>query len=514
MHPEEPAIFTRVACLLGVFITFPSVLLARPVDLSIPLHQFESVTWAGHLEVWREVATVDFGRGLVLPLRVGFTSQPHHASPHLGKSWMCPLLDANVTQLRDDLLQVNLLCGKALYLQRHEKDPARFQTLDHEWHGERKGEVFRLFRQDGWELLFEEGRVQRLRTDDGRILTWSWNGKTVVQVQEPGSESPLKFEIESEDGLTRAFVVNGKRYLMTLARPSNEVPSASLLSITWPGGTEEKYSQSFPRHQVGELVLKTHEGRESRYTFDVRTGHILSDGKWAYEVGEIKGSDDRPLMTRTNQAGEKESYHFDAKNGTGSFWAADGTTTQWHLITTPGPNYQRVARVEHLAGGEVRTLYRAAYDEEGRLARETDAAGITWLPRYDDRGNLVDKVPETIRDPEVLAQLAKKENELLRVVEMSESAYDRDDALQELGCFYSLQMREPRKAEALALRITNPQQRFNVLFFAISGDITRKASSKIEGYRSLIAQFPDKKEFLESRIQLRQEEMKHENSRP
>ena len=70
--------------LAGLLLT-PAGLWARPVDLSPPIHRFESVSPEGYLLIWREIASINFGNGLEIPLRIGFFSKEGVVSPYLGK---------------------------------------------------------------------------------------------------------------------------------------------------------------------------------------------------------------------------------------------------------------------------------------------------------------------------------------------------------------------------------------------------------------------------------------------
>ncbi|HRQ88886.1 MAG TPA: hypothetical protein PLA50_08820, partial [Bacteroidia bacterium] len=69
--------------------------------------------------------------------------------------------------------EVTLLCAKRLYLERDAADPGLFHSPDREWTGRTEEDRLLISREDGWELVFREGKVERLRTDHGAMIIWT-----------------------------------------------------------------------------------------------------------------------------------------------------------------------------------------------------------------------------------------------------------------------------------------------------------------------------------------------------
>jgi len=82
---------------------------ARPVDLDAPSGTLGSSDAMGFVEAWEEVQDVDFGGGLTLPLRFGFSSNPNRSSSIFGNGWVVPLLDSNATLIDETSMRVELL---------------------------------------------------------------------------------------------------------------------------------------------------------------------------------------------------------------------------------------------------------------------------------------------------------------------------------------------------------------------------------------------------------------------
>lgn len=143
---------------------------ASPVDLSPPSNS------RGYFEIWRELDEADFGKGLKLPFRVGFSSEWQASSPYFGKGWWCPMLEARAYLKREKMLCATLMCGKVLYLRKDNALENTFHTLDKKWKGVIAGKNITVSREDGWMLTYEKGQIKELKTDTGRTLIWIYSG--------------------------------------------------------------------------------------------------------------------------------------------------------------------------------------------------------------------------------------------------------------------------------------------------------------------------------------------------
>jgi len=363
----------------------PHAVMARPVDLSPPGDRANPASPEGYLALYRDLATVDFGNGVQLPLRLDFSSERKGTSPYVGAFWRCVLLEAIAIPLREDLIDVCLLCGKHLYLYRSKEDPNRYWDRKREWQGEMKQGVLRVFRDDGWELTYIKGRISALKTDTGRVLNWVWNGKVVAAIREGPGTPALEVKFDSANGQPKALVVNRREHTLSFA-------DQRLQSVAWPSGEKETYAISVAESGLSRLVLKDRQNEEKSYTWNTTTGHIVSDSDgWTYQVEEVKRPEyERPAMSRTNKEGQTESYHFDASKGMSVSQALDGTITKQYFFKSLGPLYMKLRKMEETKDGKTAVTYRAAFDEAGKLIRETknqDGKDVTTTYQYDAAGN-------------------------------------------------------------------------------------------------------------------------------
>jgi YD repeat-containing protein len=364
---------------------------ARPVDLSPPGNGLGSASPEGYVSFYIDVATADFGNGLQLPLRVDFNSGSKSVSPYVGAHARCVLLEAIAVQTREGAFDVGLLCGKHLYLYRSKKDPTQYWDRNHEWQGELKGNVLRVFRDDKWELAYMNGRIATLRTDSGRILNWQWRDNVVTAITEGGRGGVFEVRFDPTSKLVTAFLVNGKAYGLELTQPQELVSVPSLTKLTWPDGRSESFALDTARN---ELTTKDREGTENRYTWHDKTRHIISDGEWTYQVGEVKSRYERPPLSRRNKAGEMQAYSYEAAKGISTSQASDGTITRQYFVKSAGPNYMAVRKVERVEKGKTTTTYRASFNEAGKLLREIDGNGKITIYGYDAANNQVSAIQD------------------------------------------------------------------------------------------------------------------------
>lgn len=375
-----------------LFVAIALTAWGRPVDLSPPGNGLGSASSEGSVSFYIDLATLDFKNGLQLPLRIDFNSASQNVSPYVGALWRCVLLEAIAIQTREDAIDACLLCGKHLHLYRSKKDITQYWDRNHEWQGELKGNVLRVFRDDKWELTYINGRLTTLKTDTGRVLNWQWTGKAVTAITEGGRGGIFEVKFDPTTKLATAFLVNDKEYRLELTQPQEFGPAPSLTKLTWPDGRSESFALDTTGKEC-ELVT-TDNGNEKRYTWDYKTRYILSDGEWTYQVGEVKSQYERPPLSRKNREGETESYFYEASKGISTSQALDGTITKQYFVKSAGPNYMHLRKVERTKNGATTVIYRAGFDESARVIRETEESGKVTLYQYDAAGNQISAIQD------------------------------------------------------------------------------------------------------------------------
>jgi RHS Repeat. len=483
---------------------------ANPVNLEAPSNSLGSADLYGNLRIWREIDEVDFGKDVSIPLRVEFSAANTGDSPYCGRGWWVPLLEANAYLKRENMMHARLLCGKSMWLRRDRRDPTKYRTLDQEWTGVISGDEIVIAREDGWELRYKQGLIRQLRTDTGRVLVWSRSGNLVTEIRETGSGTAPFRLVTTSGGVPTGFEINGKRHSFELdKRPVVQHVNGqnligglepSLSAWTWPDGSKELYKFEVDQQPqiMPVMTLTDREGATERYVWNPQTNAVISDGDWTYEIGKITQEFGLPRITRKNAAGQEEFISVDNARGITEEKTIEGGHRITEIFKSTGPLYGKVRKVETLGERGNRILqYAASYDDKGRLIRETNANGITTAYTFDDAGKLTGKKVLPTRDESVQKAFAAKIGRLQQAIAAAETSGDRDSKIQDLALFYIGEMREPDKALALLGQVADPKILGTIKLMAVNHDDRLTYAGKIEGYKQLLTEFPERKEQLE-----------------
>jgi YD repeat-containing protein len=496
---------------------------AAPVDLSEPSGQLGSADMKGGLQIWREVEGVglQLGKSSYLPLRFKFSSVGTPGAGMLGAGFYCPMFEARNALIRPKVMRADLPCGKVLYFWGDTADETRFQTVDKEWTGSVvEGGGFIFWRDDGWKLTYRQSRLSELVTDDKHVFSWDYAANGMAEdVKEDGY---IVIEIDPNgEGQADDFVFKrqhykleyGDRPLMQVVMGETVVGSLAraLGKFQYPDGKFETFEFGLTEEKNPTLTFTDEEEKQTVYTWDAATNHLASEkgpgGDWTYSVGKITGQFGLPPLSRKNAAGKSEAMNVDTGTGTYTATNADGTTTVTHVFKAPGPLYNKVQKVEKTIGKTTAEIYRASYDETGRLLRSIDEKGYITTFHYDPQGHLTGRTVSLPVDPKYLAPILAKEKELMKEVQDADpNTDDKDDALEALGFFYIAEMHAPEKALKLLPEMSNSLQKFNVRMHSIEGNDNLTESQKATQLAALLKDFPEQQKFLANLISIRQQQ--------
>jgi len=492
---------------------------SRPVDLSAPGGGLGAANSKGYLEIWSEIedAGIDFGEGSYLPLRYKFSSD-NSTGGILGPGFYMPMLEAKNVLIRESTMRAYLPCGKGLYFWKDRVDPNKFQTPDKEWTGYLKhdgGDDFIVWRDDGWTILYHDGRLTSITTDEHHVFTWDYDGNTHMATGISEDGKSLVTVEPNQQGLLDAIVINGKRYEMGYAeRPLTEMLlgqpvikqlAIALASFKYPDGKTDAFKFALTPRLVPTLTFTGPTQQQTIYTWDAATNHIATeqgpDGNWTYKVGAITSQFGLPSLSRTDAQGKTEGISVDNNVGTYKVWDTDGVTTITHVFESPGPLYQKLRSIEKTANGVTTTIFKAYYNAEGNLIRKIDENNIITSYKYDATGNqLVEKVILST-DPAVLAALAKQEKVLLeRLKHYPQGSTQRMGVLNDLVVFYICKALDFNKAKALEGLMTDRDEIYNLKLFLATCDPSHTAEQRNFMLAELVKEYPDKKDYTENLV--------------
>lgn len=444
----------RFFLLLPASLLFACVLRAAPVDLSPPATTLGVSNSEGYILLSREIDEADFGNGLTFPVRLIFKSQPGQSSPYLGAGWQLAMLECGSGLYREGMMKAVIPCGKRLWLYSKKRGSNDFETLDQEWKGKLEKKTFTISRPDGWQIKYLDGKLASIRTSEGRILQWTYEGKNAVTVSEGGNRAVQV--LENSEGKMDGLNVNGRRHKIELGQRPRvaevsgrrlvEALDPALAKWTFPDGSFEEFEFSLDEERQPLLSTKSREGLNHEYSWDAKTGFIRSEDGWTYDVSKGKAQFDPPRVARTNAGGAKEEFFEDDKTGIVTVVDAGGAKTVLYKFKTLGPLFGKLQKVERVEkDGGVRTMMKLAYDEKGQILSRTDERGFITSFIYDENGRVKETSVKLSKDPQLLAELRVREQALLKRVSEAKEEGAQGDALQALGFFTSRTRESPRR---------------------------------------------------------------------
>jgi YD repeat-containing protein len=506
-------------CLLGVGL-WAGRGVGNPVDLSAPGGELGSANPKGYLEIWREIDGVglQLGQGSYLPLRYKFSSDPAIGGV-LGPGFYLPMFEARNVLIRESTMRAYLPCGKGLYFWRDTVDHNKFKTVDQEWTGYltgEGGEDFTVWRNDGWKVFYHKSRLTSIISDDKHTFTWTYDGLGGGSTVSENGQSLLTLE-RNGAGQVAALIFDGKRYEVGYAqRPVTELLlgqvavkelDPALGSFKYPDGTMDTFKLELTPDRIPTLTFTDKDKRQTLYTWSAETGALATEkgpkGNWTYKIGEIADQFAAPALSRTNSEGKTEGMTVDNKMGVYIARANNGVSTVTHVFESPGPLYHKVRYVEQIKEGETTTIYKASYDEGGRLIRKIDQKGFVTTYTYDDKGQFLNKIVNIPSDPTILAKLKQKEETLLTQLAKTSNSEEHGDLLEELAFLYIHDFGIPKKALALLPQISDRKQAFNIQMHSIDGDRNLTGQQKAEQFKSLVKEYPEETHLLDILISAR-----------
>jgi YD repeat-containing protein len=486
-----------IAALLGTSILAESAW-ARPVDLSAPTTELGAAGSKGYLEIWKEVEGVGFQLGKsYLPLRYKFTSDPS-VRGILGPGFYMPMFEARSLLIRDKVMRASLPCGKVIYFWQDPVDPNKFQSVDKEWTGVITGKQFTVSRDDGWTIVYDGGRLSSITTDDHHVFTWIYSGSIPVAVNKDGS-SVITVE-PGVDGGIKAIDFGGKSYQANYGqRPMmqiiNGVPiiqqlASELTGFKNPDGKGATFTFELTPQRAPTLTLNDN-GQETTYIWNPTSNYLVNEdgpgGKWTYSVGRVNQEFGIPPLSRKNSDGKTEGVEVDNKAGIYTRVGTDGVKTVTQVFETPGPLYLKVRNIEQISGKVTTTIMRASYDEAGRMIRKIDGNGNLTIFTYDKSGTLLSQSHSLTK--EKMALLAAKEKSLIQSIATAPTLLGKQQATTQLGFFYIHEMRDLKKASAVAAQLSHDSA-YMIRIQMIETDETLSRPQKAEECKALLKEYP------------------------
>jgi YD repeat-containing protein len=225
------------------------------------------------------------------------------------------------------------------------------------------------------------------------------NGR-VTEVQE-GSNKRLNVDYAPSGKASGLTMADGTRIVIVQDRKPSVHSIAgintitgfddSLSSMTFPNGEEAEYR--FGTEAVGGAILPNlkidrAKQEERLFTWDPVTKYVVSDGDWSYRITPAADPQENAAIARKNASGNDEFWFYDPRSAKETVRRSDGSTVVRYWYTGSKELEGKTHLIEQTKGGIVSVLYRAAYDQNGRLIRVMQD-GVQRSFKYDEHGHLV-----------------------------------------------------------------------------------------------------------------------------
>jgi len=394
---------------ISLFIASTTPLRALPADFGPPTSVFGDCDRDGTLVVTDDLRQADFGGGLMLPVRWIYSSANKGSSPYGWDGFSLTVLESKAVKETAILYQVTLPCGKTLYFNKQslptggdkpvggtdnpvsdggkqndsggkgvpsQTMPTHWLSNDGQWKGvETFDGVFTITRWDNWELQFNQGKIFRMTTDEGRMVGWEYDegatgiatrvydvasGNTVIQLGVSSSGADM---LGSSVGRgAHSITVNGDTYLFGYS-------GGTLETVDFPDGRSKQWHFEPQGGGAKRLTLTQETGWWKSWVIDTTSGYLKSDDIWNYTIRAADSSKkvvyNRPSMQRTRIAtGESEKIEYQDSNSVEKKTDVLGNITTTYNYQSVGKLYGQAYKIEYKRAGEATTsvLWRGAYD--------------------------------------------------------------------------------------------------------------------------------------------------------
>jgi len=344
------------------------MVVACGLNWNAPHSHFDGVGSKGNVLHTEEMGEINIGSGVKLPLRAIFRSDNSAVSPYVGYGWEVPLLESRIIQLDEQWFQVTEPTGWYRLFWRDKKHPDILHGQN-SWKGEIRGEKINIWANCGTKICFTKGRISMLFIQ-GYQLDYLYKNNQVQSIR-VGVNTIIKTESGENE---RAFVLpDNKRIEIKLTdRPRVEmIGGQTLVSEKCKALSKivcENHSTGSIRYGIDEFGKPNIKWENRSITWNPGSGIIESDGAWRYYVKLNPSSIKDLTIGRKTNSGKHEFWHHNKLIGREVEMRDDGT----QLITSrfSGSSTGQIRKIEKITKGKIEMVYRAAYDELGRIVRE------------------------------------------------------------------------------------------------------------------------------------------------
>lgn len=354
----------------------------------------------GELQFTSHLGSVGLSNGERTQLYYQYSSFREYESPHLGRGFFVPLLEATLID-HDYFLEATTLGGGKVFLYRLPANPKRFVSLNGANHVEKRGDdQFIRKTEDGFELKYRAGKLLEVKTPAGARLVYDYEGDVCKSIRSSSGAMVCTF---TRAGADRAVLATDRgKFGLTFQkhpdsydsdyRPEGTPAIMTLASAIWPDRKVTTFAYPESAESELQLMKMEYDGISMEAAWEKENGFLLRCDGVDYEILSLyrdvdyeaeKRSTGSYSIKRTFEDGDWSSYFHDEDGGYSEYRDSDGAASRTHYINTRGPTFNLVRKRENINGGKwepetAEVVYEAFYDIDGDLLREIQAGRATW----------------------------------------------------------------------------------------------------------------------------------------
>ena len=420
-HPRKPPTASRGRRSLGavtyfalLFLAFGSALAG---EFSRPANTIGFANCYGELQFSTDLGEIRLSQSETFPFSLIYSSWEEAWSPILGRGFWIPALEGYCID-HDYFLEMTTLGGARVFLYQVAQSPSDYVSLDGRQRAKRLGDSSFARRSfDGFTVTYRNGNLEEFTSPAGaRAVVESQDGTPRTLRSSAGGSA---IAIASAGETQRRITTHRGAFLVDLAdldlrsdeekdrdAETQRIADLSVASITWPDGKKTSFDYTVPAKGSYWVGLKmTYDSDSMAFKWLPGSGALIEADLVSYRVGPIPRQVDTTAeriragtwtVTRTFPDGSWRSYTHDEERGIIDEEVSNRSMTRTHLVTSRGPAYYRVKKQERAlpleattnsvfggGGPTMETIYRAFYDDKGRLLREIDESKVALYFYHD-----------------------------------------------------------------------------------------------------------------------------------
>ncbi|MFZ4776418.1 MAG: hypothetical protein ACOYM3_13685 [Terrimicrobiaceae bacterium] len=374
-------LFQSIALLL-----LPIKAMACGLDWSAPVSHFENVDYQGNVHIVRKLGEVE-----KLPIYLIFNST-YGVSPYVGSGFEIPLLESRIWKVDENRFQMKSPSGWLWIFQRTKAPDVLEGNAG--WKGLIKDDTITVWAPCGDKLFFKNGKIVSMQLKDEKF-DYGYKGNRVESIQKNG-RAILEVKSDDKTGDVTGIEIPNTRELIafqqTGRRPRIQIIGGTTVvscldkalgEVLKLDGNKETFQ--FIMDEKGNPTLNLND---KMIRWNSATLKIMRDAEWIYHVSPGQDSLAYAEIRRQNMRGLSES------------WFNQSSIGREVLIDRSGCEHITNRHCSGKLSGKLRSIterpkdslsqdiYRASYDEQGRLCKEVFKNGQNIKYDYSTDGLL------------------------------------------------------------------------------------------------------------------------------